>query len=144
MIKQLSKIALPILIIAILYLLITQNLLSASPFVIAAQLLAIALAVWARRTFQAGQFNIAAEPKDGPLMSNGPYQFIRHPMYTAALMLIWSGVLSHWSLITAGIGLIVTAEVFIRVIVEEEFLRARFLDYAAYARKTKRIIPFVL
>lgn len=75
MLKLIAKFALSILIVAILYLLISGNLLSSSPFVIAAQLVAVALSVWARRSFQAGQSSIFAEPKEGPLLSNGPYQF---------------------------------------------------------------------
>ena len=77
-------------------------------------------------------------------MSTGPYQFIRHPMYAAALLLIWSSILGHLSIFTAIVGLIVTFEVSIRIMVEEEFLHARFPDYAEYSRKTKRIIPFVI
>jgi protein-S-isoprenylcysteine O-methyltransferase Ste14 len=74
MMKLVSKFALLILIIAILYLLISRSLLSPSPFVIAGQLLAIALSIWARRSFQTGQFSIYAEPAEGPLLSTGPYQ----------------------------------------------------------------------
>jgi protein-S-isoprenylcysteine O-methyltransferase Ste14 len=144
MLKLIAKFALPILIVAILYLLISGNLLSSSPFVIAAQLVAVALSVWARRSFQAGQFSIFAEPKEGPLLSNGPYQFIRHPMYAAALLLIWASILGHLSIITVIIGLIVTISVAVRIVAEEQFLRERFPDYAEYSRKTKRIIPFVI
>jgi protein-S-isoprenylcysteine O-methyltransferase Ste14 len=144
MMKMISKFALPILIVAILSLLISSNLLSLSPFVIAAQLLAVALSFWARRNFQAGQFSIHAEPKDGSLLLTGPYQFIRHPMYTAALLLIWSSILGHLSLITVIIGLIVTSEIAVRIVTEERFLRAHFPDYAEYSRKTKRVVPFIV
>jgi hypothetical protein len=72
MIKILANLALPILIVAILILLISGNLLSSSPFVITAQIAAIALSFWARRSFHTGQFNITAEPKEGPLLSTGP------------------------------------------------------------------------
>ncbi len=54
MMKLISKFALLILIIAVLYLLISGNLLSRSPLIIAGQLLAIALSIWARRSFQGG------------------------------------------------------------------------------------------
>ena len=106
--KMLSKFALLILIVAILYLLISGNLLSTSPFVIAAQLLAIGFGFWARRSFQTGQFSIDAEPQEGPRLATGPYQFIRHPMYAAALLLVWSSIFGHLSIITAIISLIVT------------------------------------
>ena len=142
--KLIAKFALPILIVAILYLLISGNFLSPSPFVIGAQVLAVALSMWARQSFHAGQFSADPEPKEGPLLSSGPYAFIRHPMYTAALLLIWSSIFGHLSVATVAIGVIVTSVVSIRVVNEEQVLRAHFPDYAEYAGKTKRIIPFVI
>ena len=144
MMKLISKFALLILIIAILYLLLSGNLLSRLPFVIAGQLLAIALAIWARRSFQEGQFSVHAEPAEGSMLSTGPYRYIRHPMYTFALLFVWASVLGHLSLMTVAIGLIVTGVVAIRIVTEEQFLRARYPDYAEYSRQTKRIIPFII
>lgn len=144
MIKTISKISLLILIVAILYLLISGNLLSASPLVIAAQIAAVALGIWARRSFRTSQFSIHAEPKEGMLMSTGPYRFIRHPMYASALLLVWSGILGHLSAFTVIVGLIVTGAITMRIHTEEQLLRAHFPDYAEYSHKTKRIIPFVI
>ncbi len=144
MMKSISKFALLILIVAIMYLLISGNLLSPSPFVIAAQLGAVVLGIWARRSFQADQFSIHADPKEGQLLRTGPYQFIRHPMYAAALLLSWSSILGHASLINAVIGVIVTGVIVIRIATEEQFLRTRYPDYAEYSRKTRRIIPFTI
>jgi protein-S-isoprenylcysteine O-methyltransferase Ste14 len=144
MMKLVSKFALLILIIAILYLLISRSLLSPSPFVIVGQLLAIALSIWARRSFQTGQFSIDAEPAEGTLLATGPYQFIRHPMYTSALLFVWSSILGHLSFITVIMGLMVTSVIAVRIVTEEQFLRTRFPDYAEYSHKTKRIIPFII
>ncbi len=141
--KRIAKFALPILILAIVYLLASGNLLSPSPFIITAQVLAVAISIWARRSFQAGQFSVDAEPKEGPLLSTGPYAFVRHPMYTAALLLIWASIFGHLSTATVMIGLIVTSGVSIRIMSEEEILRTHFPDYAEYSRKTKKIIPFI-
>jgi protein-S-isoprenylcysteine O-methyltransferase Ste14 len=144
MMKLIAKFALLILIIALLYLLISGNLLSRSPFVIAAQLLAVALSLWARRSFQAGQFNIHAEPKEGQLLLRGPYRFIRHPMFASALLLIWSSILGHVSPLNLIIGVVITGVVAIRIAVEEELLRTHYPDYPEYSRKTTRLIPFII
>jgi protein-S-isoprenylcysteine O-methyltransferase Ste14 len=144
MMKLISKFALLITILAILYFLISGNLFSPSPFVIAGQLLAVALSIWARRSFQAGQFSINAEPAEGTLLLTGPYQVIRHPMYTSAMLLVWSSILGHLSIINVVIGLIVTGVIAVRIVTEEQFLQARYPDYAEYSRKTKRIIPFII
>jgi protein-S-isoprenylcysteine O-methyltransferase Ste14 len=42
------------------------------------------------------------------------------------------------------IGLIVTGVIAVRIVTEEQFLRARYPDYAEYSHKTKRIIPFII
>ena len=144
MMNLISKFALLITILAILYLLISGNLFTTSPFVIAGQLLAVALAVWARRSFQAGQFSIHAEPAKGTLLFSGPYQIIRHPMYAATLLFIWSGILGHFSISNIVIGLVVTGVVTIRIMTEEQFLQERYPGYAEYSLKTKRLIPFII
>jgi protein-S-isoprenylcysteine O-methyltransferase Ste14 len=144
MVKLISKSALLIMIVAILYLLSSGNLLSLSPSVIAVQLLAVALSVWSRRSFQPDQFSIHAEPKKGQLLSRGPYQYIRHPMYAAALLLIWSGIWAHTSPVNLAIGVIVTGIVGVRIGIEEQHLRTRYPDYAEYSHRTKRIIPLII
>jgi protein-S-isoprenylcysteine O-methyltransferase Ste14 len=144
MIKVISKVALVITILAILYMLISQNLFSALPLVIAGQLVAVGLSVWAHRSFQKGRFNIHAEPLTETLLETGPYQFIRHPMYAAALLLIWSSILGHINLLNIVIGLAVTGTIAVRVFEEEKFLQIQFAGYAEYSKKTKRIIPYLV
>ena len=142
--KLISRFALLVLLAAILVLLVSGSLLSWSPFVIAGQLLAVALSIWARRSFRRGNFSIHAEPVEGPLLSIGPYRYIRHPMYTAALLLVWASIFGHLSIETAAVGLVVTGAIAVRIVTEEQLLRARYPDYAEYARKTKRAIPSVI
>jgi protein-S-isoprenylcysteine O-methyltransferase Ste14 len=144
MIKLISKLALFILIAALLFLLISGNLLSSSPFVITGQILAIALSIWARKSFKDGQFSIHAEPVDRPLLKLGPYEYIRHPMYSAALLFVWVSILGHLSSLTIIIGLFVISIILIRIVIEEQFLRAYYANYRDYALKTKRILPYIL
>lgn len=144
MIRLASKFALLITILAILALLLSGNLLPSSLPVITGQLLAVALSIWARRSFHNQQFSIHAEPSAGPLLSAGPYQFIRHPMYAAALLLVWASIAGHLWWGTAVIGLVVTVVIAIRIMAEETLLRVNFPGYSEYSRKTKRIIPFII
>jgi protein-S-isoprenylcysteine O-methyltransferase Ste14 len=139
-----TRFALPVVITALIGLAATGNLFSPSPVVIAIQLLAIALAVWARRSFPAGAFRVAATPAASTVIQRGPYRFIRHPMYSAALLFIWAGVFSHVSLLTLAVGGVVTAVAAARIILEERLLRARYAEYAAYVRTTKAVVPYLL
>ena len=127
--------ALPLLVViaAIVALGATGNLFATSPLVIAAQAGAVALSVWARRSFQKGTFRVTATPGSGSIIRGGPYQFLRHPMYAAALLFIWTAVVSHVSVFTLAIGVVVAAVVVTRVVVEERLLRARYPEYDDYA-----------
>ncbi len=82
---------------------------------------------------------------DHKLIRSGPYAVLRHPSYTGALATFYGFALalgSVWSLVVVAI--VVTAAFLWRIRVEEAVLRGAFPDdYAAYARETKRLIPFV-
>ncbi|NJN82270.1 MAG: isoprenylcysteine carboxylmethyltransferase family protein [Caldilineaceae bacterium] len=140
--KLISTFALPVVMLAALYLLISGSLFSIN-LLLVVQGLAIALMVWARRSFQPNQFSIHAQPTEGHMFSSGPYRAIRHPMYAGALAIIWSGILGHISLLNLAIGAAVTIVISIRIMVEEQYLLERFPDYREYSRKTRRLIPFV-
>lgn len=137
--------ALPLLLVvaSIVALGVTGNLLVLSPLVIAAQVAAIALGIWARRSFQQGTFRVTATPGGSAIIRNGPYRFVRHPMYAAALLFIWAAVVSHVSVFTLAVGFTVSGIAVARVVVEERLLRARYSDYQAYARSTKALVPYV-
>lgn len=142
--KRISKFALLILVVAILVLIFRGDLLSSSPFVITAQIAALALNVWSRSSFGAGQLKIGPEPGQGALLRKGPYKIVRHPMYASALLFLWASILGHWSLINALIGVVVTAVLAIRISAEEQLLLANFPQYTEYSRRTKRIIPYLI
>ncbi len=138
--------AAPLLLViaAIVGLAATGNLFSSSPLVIAAQVAAVGLSVWARRSFQQGAFRVSAAPGGTAVIRRGPYRFVRHPMYSAVLLFVWAGILSHQSVLTLASGVAVTAVVIARVRAEEQLLRSKYSDYAEYARSTKAVVPYVL
>jgi protein-S-isoprenylcysteine O-methyltransferase Ste14 len=137
--------AFPLLLVvaAIAVLAVTGNLLTWSPLVIAVQVGAVALNVWARRSFRAGTFRVSAAPGGPAIIRHGPFRFIRHPMYAAALLFVWAGIASHPSAFTLAIGVAVTVVAISRVIAEERLLRAKYPDYEGYARTTKALVPYV-
>jgi protein-S-isoprenylcysteine O-methyltransferase Ste14 len=139
-----TRYALLFVIGAVVLLAATGDLFSASAIVIAAQLLAVGIMMWARRSFPTKTFRVDATPSAQTVIRRGPYRLIRHPMYSAALLFIWAAVLSHLSLWTVTIGAFVTIIAALRVIFEERFLRARYPEYAAYAQVTKAIVPYVI
>ena len=100
-----SVVPLLLIVVSIVVLAVTGNLFSSSPLVIAAQVAAVGLNLWARSSFQAGTFRVSAAPAGTSIIRRGPYRLIRHPMYAAALLFIWAAVVSHVSALTLTIGI---------------------------------------
>ena len=77
-------------------------------------------------------------------MTDGPYRFVRHPIYTGILLgMVGTGLaISLWWLIACvliGAYFIHSARV-----EERNLLRAFPAQYPAYRARTKMLIPFVL
>jgi protein-S-isoprenylcysteine O-methyltransferase Ste14 len=99
--------------------------------------------IWARITFGFRSFHAAANPTEGGLVTHGPYRFLRHPIYTAIVLFTFAGAFSHPSLAASGLAVVVLAGSLARILPEERLLRARYPEYAAYASRTRRMIPYV-
>jgi protein-S-isoprenylcysteine O-methyltransferase Ste14 len=91
-----------------------------------------------------GNFNIRPEPRaGGRLVREGPYRFVRHPMYTSVLLF---GVAAAWS---AGRALawlevaLLAAVLAAKATIEERAMLAAHPDYAAYRARTRRFVPWV-
>ncbi len=83
-------------------------------------------------------------PESGRLVVDGPYRWVRHPMYTSLLLMTLAWVLENpfpFRLIL-WMGLVVT--LWVKLNYEEQLLLARFSFYQEYRTRTKRIIPFLL
>ena len=76
------------------------------------------------------------------LVTTGPYRWIRHPMYTAALILIIATTLMTANLVVAIGGVAMFALLAARSRVEERRLVEKFGDaYSAHQRRTGRFLP---
>ena len=139
-----TRFALGAVIAALAILGLTHNLFSPSPLVIGAQVVAVCLAVWARRSFPSGAFRVTATPAADSVIQRGPYRLIRHPMYAAALLFVWAAALSHWSALTLAVGITLTGVVATRIVLEERLLREHYPEYDTYVRSTKAVVPYLI
>ena len=118
-------------------------LFSANPITIGLQVLAVALLIWARITFGLRSFHPAANPTAGGLVTTGPYHYIRHPIYTAACLFGWAGVVVHWSLMSVAFGVLLLLGGLVRMLAEEYLVKQLYPEYGEYSRVTKRMLPYV-
>jgi protein-S-isoprenylcysteine O-methyltransferase Ste14 len=142
--KRYSLMAFVVLVLSIVTLLSRKSLFARGWIPIAIQIGAVCLMIWARLSFGLRSFHAAANPTKGGLITGGPYRFMRHPIYAAVIYFIWAGVLSHLSLINICLAVIATAAFTVRMLSEEHLLIETYPEYADYAAKTKRIVPFVI
>ena len=139
-----SVVAAYVLIAAALALYATDGLFSSSPYVIGLQVVAVFLSLWARVTFGLRSFHFPANPTPGDLVTTGPYRFIRNPIYAAVWLFFWTGIAAHFRPVTATLGILILTTLVVRIVCEERLLREHFPEYPAYARRTPRLIPFIL
>ena len=92
-----------------------------------------------------GNFNIQPELKeDCKLITSGIYGYIRHPMYTSVILMMFGVLLSSVTFLEFGLffGLIIT--LFLKASREEKLWINHHIEYQNYKDKTKLFIPFVL
>ena len=138
-----SIIALGIAVVGVLYLFKEQYIFSTNPITILIQTASISFMVWARYTFGFRSFHATANTTKGKLITTGPYHFLRHPIYAALIYFFWASVISYPFVETIVAVICISAGLFIRMILEEKFLVVAYDEYAAYAIRTKRIIPYL-
>jgi len=103
----------------------------------------VALAVWAQRSLGSSYRTPLAVQGGQALIDSGAYRFVRHPAYTGQLLMALGVALGYSSVIGLGAILILLIPgLAYRVHVEERLLAARLGEaYAAYMRRTRRMIP---
>ena len=97
--------------------------------------------VFKENSYGASTIQIA---EDQRVISTGPYALVRHPMYAAALVMLFGIPLalgSWWGLFAL---LLVLPVLIWRLLDEERFLRRNLPGYAEYQARVKyRLLPFV-
>jgi protein-S-isoprenylcysteine O-methyltransferase Ste14 len=120
-----------------------RSLLGSGPVTISIQVAACLLMGWARLTFGLRSFHAAANPTAGGLVTRGPYRYLRHPIYAAVLYFLWAGMAAHPSLTCVLVALLASALLGVRMLAEEQLLAGMYPEYAEYARRTPRVLPFL-
>ncbi len=75
------------------------------------------------------------------LVRDGLYRWVRHPLYTCGLLLVWLTPVMTWNLLALALGL--TGYILVGIQFEErKLLREYGAEYAEYRRRTPMLIPF--
>jgi len=85
---------------------------------------------------------VAPEPRaGGHLVTSGIYTYLRHPIYTAILILVAGLFLRKPTAFMGLVSAITIIFFLLKVRVEEKLLLARYPEYGEYKRRAWGIIP---
>lgn len=102
-------------------------------------LLLLVAAGWLGRSLTA----LPAPKPDSTLVERGPYAIVRHPIYSAVLLLAFG-----WALVAPGTLTLLYAAVLMvlldrKAAREERWLVERYPTYRDYQRRVRKLVPFV-
>lgn len=104
--------------------------------------LCLPLSVWTYRSLGAHFSTKLRLLENHRIVREGPYRFVRHPMYAALFLCVASASLVSASVDIALAGSIVIVVLALRIRREEAMLEERFgKDYREYMQKTGAIVP---
>lgn len=102
------------------------------------------LGFWALLQMPRSSFSMHPLPKKaGSLQIQGPYRFMRHPMYTAVLLTCMGWLHNRGGNTHLLAFMLLTFIFLVKIKLEEQYLRSKFAEYELYQQKTKRLIPWV-
>ena len=112
---------------------------------IACVLFLLAYLMWAEVLRENTYLSRTIKVEEGQhVVDTGLYSIVRHPMYTATIILFLSMPLVLGSLISFFVFLLYPVIIIFRIIHEEKFLEKELIGYKDYKKKVKwRIIPFI-
>lgn len=103
--------------------------------------LAVALAAYRAlgRNFRV----FAAPRRSGTLVTTGIYAKVRHPMYTAVIVMFAGYILYFGSMLTLPLWIAFSALYLIKAVKEEGIIMDKFPEYEEYRKRTGRFLPFL-
>ena len=124
--------------------LVTGPMFSRFNFWLLLEITGIILVSWAFFEIRWGNINVRPIVKEnGVLVTSGPYQLIRHPMYTATLMVMTALIGEYFSFLRLAFIIALVIILILKINYEEKDLIEHYADYPDYIKRSKRLIPYI-
>jgi protein-S-isoprenylcysteine O-methyltransferase Ste14 len=103
------------------------------------------ITLWARRTLGTNWSANVVFKERHELIEGGPYRFVRHPIYSGVLLMLFGTMLVWGKLVGVVAFVVIMAGLSVKAFLEERLLTKHFPDsYPRYrARVKSAIIPFI-
>jgi len=107
--------------------------------------LGLLAAVWSRKVLADNWSSTVTFKQGHKLVEQGPYRFVRHPIYTSILIMVLGTALASNRLAALPALVFYFAGFWIKLKQEEKLLLRHFpAEYPAYQSRVKALVPFVL
>lgn len=103
----------------------------------------LAFAIWARIHLGSNWSGKITLKDDHALIRSGPYGVVRHPIYSGVLLALFGTIVAVGELRGIFAFVLVLVVFLRRTRAEEVQMRGLFPEYAAYAKATAALIPYV-
>lgn len=111
----------------------------------ALSLIGIIVMLWARKTLGSNWSGSVVFKEQHELVIDGPYAFVRHPIYSGVLMLSLGAVTFHGHSYGFIAFVFFTIGLWYKSDQEERLLTDHFpQDYPNYRKRVRRFVPFIL
>jgi protein-S-isoprenylcysteine O-methyltransferase Ste14 len=111
---------------------------------LALTLAGLALAIWARVTIGGNWSGAVTFKENHQLVRNGPYAWVRHPIYSAVLLMFLGSALATGTLGALVALPLVTLGIWLKLRQEEALMSRHFPgEYASYRSRVSALIPGV-
>ncbi|MBS1667502.1 MAG: isoprenylcysteine carboxylmethyltransferase family protein [Bacteroidetes bacterium] len=107
-------------------------------------ILSMFVAFWSIITMRKSKLRISPIPAvTATLIIDGPYKYIRHPMYASILLAAIGLLFLNFSWIRLGLAITLMLVLLVKLEWEEKMLSKKFTNYLDYKKRTKRLLPLV-
>lgn len=128
---------------AILFIMLTGDIIPSKKILLLLLILSLLIGFWAIVEMKF-RFNIfPALLSNSSLVTSGPYRFIRNPMYTSIIFMMLILLINDFSYPRLIIWIFLILIFIAKINIEEKILLKEFTSYPEYKAKTKRLIPFI-
>ena len=108
-------------------------------------MLGFGFAVWARIVLGRNWSGIVTVKEDHTLITRGPYEWVRHPIYTGILLALLGTAVTLGTVLNLVEVPVVALAFWLKMRPEERFMLETFGEqYAVYRRQVKALIPGVI
>ena len=102
------------------------------------------IGLWSIYSMRKSKLRITPDvAKGAKLIEEGPYKYIRHPMYTGVLTAMLGVLIAGFSSQKLLAYILLKIVLFIKISYEESLLGKNLKGYDSYCKKTYRLIPLI-